>query len=174
MLLTKLKGLNRLLFWRTPIPERFLMKTDWDFSLSVPALPRPAISELQEKWPWVRRIAYDVSPVTPVRFRLATVLWPGESNVDGPEYRRRIGFSESGKLLGYQQLLWLFENQERFPVLLSFFGDVSIDAPGLVVVGEDGEENSPYFHKRNGRWYVGWGQIFKVSFDRRCRVAIDE
>ncbi len=166
--------LSSLLFWRTPPMVRFLAKTDWDFSISVPAQPRPTLAELQGKWPWIHGIGYDVSPVAPVRFRLATVLRNGESVIGGPEYRRRLGFAESGKLLGYQQLFWLFENQEKFPVLLSFFGDISVDAAGLVVIGEDGEENAPYFHKRSGRWYIGWGQVFKVRFDRRCRVAIDE
>ena len=75
-------------------------------------------------------------------FNLATVLRDAaEGSINRPEYERRLASSLS-KLLGYQQLAWLVEHQDKYPVFMDLLGKIYVDFSGLVVVDEDGDRAS--------------------------------
>jgi hypothetical protein len=115
----------------------------------------------------------DYSPAGRVLFRVGTVLRPDEIEIDAPEYERRLIEFGVGRLLGYQHLAWLVENQDQYPILLGLLGEFSIDGPGLVVIAENGDRNIPYICKSKDRWglHWGWPWLRSTKFDRRCRIA---
>ena len=103
-----------------------------ELTICIPARKRPTLQQLQAKWPWIKKIERDTSPEGPVVFNLATVLRDAaEGSINGPEYERRLASSLS-KLLGYQQLAWLVEHQDKYPVFMDLLGKIYVDFWGLV------------------------------------------
>ena len=157
--------------WRRP-RSPILRQVD-DIRIWLPALQRPILVELQAEEPWIRRVEVDVSPTEQVLLRLGTILSPDEDLVSGVEYRNRLIAFGQNRFFGYQQLRWLVDHQDRYPVLLGLLGEVAIDGPGITVVAENGDRNIPYICKTGNRWglHWGWPWLHSTKFDRRCRVA---
>lgn len=129
-------------------------------AISIPALPRPTLAELRKKYPWIREekgIERDTSPIEASILQLGTVLEnnKNEDYIDGVEYWRRLKSMRG--LMGYQHALWLLEHQDEYPPDL-FGENISIDFPGLIVVGSDDCRNFPFLvGARNGkRWFLSW------------------
>lgn len=125
-----------------------------EFTVTIPALSRPTIEELQLEFYWIKSIERDSSPTEAVTLRLGTVLRAGENSINGQEYERRL-VSVTG-LLGYQQIKWLVDHQDEHPVFKALLGEIYIDGPGLVVVGSDGSRNFPCLSGGGGRWSLYW------------------
>lgn len=153
---------------RTPI----LWQTD-DIHIWLPALEKPILVELQAEASWIRSIRNDVSPTEQVLLHLGTILLPHEAFVNGIEYEKRLLPFGTSRLFGHQQLRWLVDNQDRYPILLGLLGEMIIDGPGLVVVAENGDRNIPYICKSGARWglHWGWPWLHSTKFDRHCRIA---
>jgi len=129
-----------------------------ELTLRIPALPRPTLAELREKFPWIREeegIERDTSPAEAVTLNLGTVLREGEGSVGGAEYERRLQ-PKLDILLGYQQAEWLVAHQNQFPELMALLGKVYIDFPGLVVVRADGRRLVPDLDQGGRRWGLYW------------------
>jgi len=127
-----------------------------ELSLALPALPRPTLEEIQERYPSIRSIERDTSPEHPVTLVLVTLLRPKELLVVNPEYDRRLARLRSS-LLGYQHLHWLLEYQAELPSLMALFGKVHIDFPGIRVVHKNGILLAPScLPSVGGRWYGDW------------------
>jgi len=126
-----------------------------EFTLEIPARPRPTLEELQKEYPWIKSIE-DTSPEGPVRLKLITVLRPGESSIGGKEYEQRLVPIENDAL-GYQQLNWLIDNQDKVPAAVR--GKFYIDFPGLVVVHGDGSRFVPFASRGGERWDRYWGWL---------------
>ena len=128
-----------------------------ELALQIPALPRPTLAELREKFSWIRAengIERDTSPTEAVTLRLGTVLRADEKSIGGEEYeRRRVSLTG---LHGYQQAAWLVEHQDEFPEVMALLGKVYIDFPGLVVASADGDRNFPYLYRVGKRWDLRW------------------
>ena len=122
-------------------------------NITIPALPRPTLKELQEKWPWIQSIESDRSPEEAVTLELDTVLKKGENYISGMEYERRI---KDIPVLGYQQALWLFEHQDKYPKFKKLCGKIYIDFLGLMVLHGDGYRYFPCLVGFGERWYLHW------------------
>src|SRR5271170_7934194 len=85
-----------------------------EFTFEIPARPRPTLKELQEKYSLIKSIEPDSSPTGSVTLRLVTVLRPGENSIGGKEYEQRLAPIKDDAL-GYQQLNWLIDNQDKVP-----------------------------------------------------------
>ena len=126
-----------------------------EFTVQIPALVRPTLTELQEKYPWIDRIESDTSPTEAVRLELGTVLRPDEERIDSKEYQLRRA-PLAGRLHGYQQLVWLVKNQDEHPAFKALLGLIYIDGPGMVVVRADGSRYFPYLDEYGRRWGLHW------------------
>ena len=128
-----------------------------DTVIPIPALPRPTLTELRSKFPWIREengIERDDSPTEAVVLSLGTVLTPSEKQIGGKEYEgRRLGLAGC---LGYQHGLWLVEHQDEYPAFEALLGQVYIDLTGLVVVRADGGRYFPCLGQYGERWYLYW------------------
>jgi len=171
-IVNKLGGMDgalRFLSGETAVKtEDFFHEAD-EFTVRIPALPRPTLKALQAKFSWVKSIERDTSPETAVTLRLGTILRPDEDRVNGTEYELRL-VSVTGPL-GYQQAEWLVAHQDAFPGLTALLGKVYIDFPGLVVVRAFGCRFFPYLFRVGGRWDLRWPRV-EDGFDRRGRVAL--
>ena len=84
-------------------------------AITIPALARPTLEELQAQYSWIKSIERDNSPTEAVKLSLATVLRPDETEaISGVEYERRLT-SKLDLIFGYQQAKWLVEHQDEFP-----------------------------------------------------------
>ena len=143
------------------------------FTLQIPALPRPTLAELREKFPWIREekgIERDTSPTDAVTLRLGTVLCEGEDLIGGTEYERRLQ-PKQDILLGYQQAAWLVAHQDEFPAFMALLGKIYIDFPGLVVVRADGSRDVPCLPRGGRRWRLRWVWL-EGGVLRSGRVAV--
>ncbi|MBI4086185.1 MAG: hypothetical protein HY433_03030 [Candidatus Liptonbacteria bacterium] len=64
-----------------------------ELTIQIPALARPTLAELREKYSWIREengIERDTSPTEAVTLKLGTVLRPDEERINGAEYERRL------------------------------------------------------------------------------------
>jgi hypothetical protein len=132
-----------------------------ELSIPIPALPRPTLYELRNKYPQIEAkggIERDDSPTTAVTLKLGSVLIPGEEeNVDGMIYEQRLLIPRRrGLLLGHQQAIWVMEHQQEFPELIQLLGKIYIDFPGLIVVRSDGSRDVFCLRSFGKRWYLGW------------------
>ncbi|MGB7957611.1 MAG: hypothetical protein WCF77_02095 [Minisyncoccia bacterium] len=150
--------------------ESFLRNTG-ELTICIPARKRPTLQQLQAKWPWIKKIERDTSPEGPVVFNLATVLRDAaEGSINGPEYERRLASSLS-KLLGYQQLAWLVEHQDKYPVFMDLLGKIYVDFSGLVVVNGHDSRFVPCGHRNGERWDAYWDWL-SINFHRSGRLAV--
>lgn len=150
--------------------ESFLRNTA-ELVIRIPALKRPTLAQLQAKYSWIKKIERDTSPEGPVTLNLATILRDAaEGSVNGPEYERRIAASLS-RLLGYQQLAWLIEHQDEYPIFMALLGKIYIDFSGLVVVRGGGRRLVPFGYRGGARWGAHWRWLGS-NFDQRGRVAV--
>ncbi len=136
--------------------------------IQIPALPRPTLAELREKFPWIRGengIERDISPEGAVTLVLGTVLREGEPSISGLEYERRLALV-SRPLFGYQQLAWLVEHQDEHPVFKALLGQIYIDGPGLVVVIDDGVRYFPSLDQIGKRWNLDLHWIGRGLYSR--------
>ncbi len=136
-------------------------------NISIPALPRPTLKELQAKWPWIQSIESDRSPEEATTLELDTVLNEGESYISGSEYESRI---KDIPVLGYQQGIWLVEHQDEFPEFKKLAGKIYIDLPGLIVPDGDGYRRFPCLNGDGERWGLFWGWVGR-GLDSRGRLA---
>ena len=139
-----------------------------EFTVQIPALPRPTLAQIQAAWPFVKDIESDVSPTEAVTLRLGTVLQPHEPSITGPEYEQRLR-TISG-CWGLQQGLWLRDHQDDHPAFKALIGQIYIDLTALIVVDEDGSRWFPYLGGRDRRWDVDWDR-FDGGLAQRGRVA---
>ncbi len=143
---------------KEPRWEKYFRETA-EFSVQIPALTRPTLAELREKFLWIRAengIERDVSPEGEVTLVLGTLLRLGESSISGQEYERRVALV-SRPFLGYQQLNWLVEHQDEHPALMALLGQIYVDGPGLVVVdGDNSDRRFPYLVRYGERWHLYW------------------
>jgi hypothetical protein len=150
--------------------ETFLRETG-ELSITIPALPRPTLKQLQAKNSWIKKIERDTSTEGPVTLNLATVLRDATENpINGKEYERRLAPSLF-RLLGYQHLEWLIAHQDEYPAFMVLFGKVYIDFSGLVVVHGNGFRSVPYGSQNGRRWDAYWSWLDN-GFDRSGRVAV--
>ena len=138
-------------------------------SISIPALPRPTLEELQKRFSWIKSIERDTSPTEAIILNLATVLRPSDDRISGKEYEARINL-KLDLILGYQQALWLVEHQDEFPEFMKLLGKIYIDFSGLVVVVRHGRRNISYLVLYGKRWSLFWAW-FGGDFRRAGRVA---
>lgn len=160
--------------------KRYLRKENpWDLdffretgevAIQIPALPRPTIEQLQEKFSWIKSIERDTSPVEAIVLNLGTVLYPNEERIDDTEYERRIA-PKIAVSLGYQHARWLAEHQDAFPDFMALLGKIYIDFPGLVVVRAVGYRYFPRLSWGGRRWALYWGWVGD-GLDRYGRVAL--
>ena len=151
-------------------PYNFLRPTG-EFSIEIPALPRPTLEQLQAKYSWIKKIDRDISPTGPITLTLATVLGANEnSSINGKEYERRLQPSVS-RLLGYQHWEWLMEHQNEYPAFMALLGKIYIDFPGIVVVDGVGNRYVPFGDRDGKRWDTYWYWLSN-DFDQYGRVAV--
>lgn len=141
-----------------------------ELAIQIPALPRPTLEGLQEKYSWVKKIERDTSVAMAATLRLKSVLAADEKNINGGEYEKRIA-PKLNVALGYQHAEWLVQHQDEFPELMALLGKVYIDFPGLVVVNAGGSRAFPCLGQRGGRWSVRWGWVGD-GFDQDGRVGV--
>ena len=141
-----------------------------ELTLSIPALPRPTLQELQAKFSWIKSIERDTSPTDAVILKLGTVLRPDEERVNGTEYERRLVL-KPGLCLGYQQAVWPTEHQDEFPAFMALLGKIYIDFSGLVVVDGDGRRRVPCLVRLGLRWHLHWGWL-GADLDQSGRLAV--
>ena len=147
-----------------------------DVAVEIPALARPTLEELREKFSWIREengIELDNSPTEAITLSLGTVLRPDEERIDGDEYARRRILIPT---LGHQQATWLVANQDK-PELVAFkalCGKAYIDFPALIVVSAGGNRLFAYLDGYGGRWFLRWdrvgnglGQVGRVASARK-------
>lgn len=139
-------------------------------TIEIPALPRPTLSDVQKKYPWVKKIEKDVSLEELVVLELATVLPGGEDDINGEEYEKRLAVL-GDRLLGYQHREWLLEHQDEFPALKPLLGKIYIDFPGIIVVSVGGDRDYPYAIQIGDRWDDFWDWIGR-GFCSSGRVAV--
>lgn len=143
-----------LIFGRHEATEDFLRETS-DLTITLPALKRPTLEELQEQYSWIKAIERDTSPETPVTLTLATALKPREQSIEGSEYERRLA-PKQDILLGFQHRQWLLEHQDEYPAFKALLGKVYIDFPGIVVRHDVGTRCVPYCYRDDTRWDGHW------------------
>ncbi len=144
-----------------------------ELTIQIPALARPTLEQLQEKYSWIREengIERDTSPIEAVTLKLGTVLHPDEEKINGTEYEKRIA-PKLSICLGYQQVLWLVEHQEEFPEFMALLGKAYIDFPGLVVVSAHGDRRFPCLNRDGERWDLGWRWV-DDDLNQDGRVAV--
>ncbi len=144
-----------------------------EFSVQIPALPRPTLAELRVDFPWIREkdgIERDCSPTTAVTMKLKTVLGADETSpINGAEYERRLA-SHLSDLHGYQQLKWLVQHQDEHPAFKALLGKIYLDGPALVVVDEGGRRGFPYLSQSGVRFGLDWRSV-GFGFHSYGRVA---
>lgn len=112
-----------------------------EITVEIPALPRPTLEELQEKFPWIKSIRRDSSPTEVVTLKLG--------------YERRL-VSSPNMVLGYQQAVWLIEYQDKIFSLTALLMRNYVDFSGLAVVDELGDLSVLCLRNDNGRWGLYW------------------
>ena len=143
-------------------------------AMPLPDLQRPTLEQLQKMYPFIASIKWDNSPVDPVTFRLGTILQGREKKISSAEYvSRLVPLQEGGELLSYQHLQWAVDHQEEQPGLMALLGQISIDGPGLVVVGRDNISYFPQLHEDDKwpRWRLYWKKFDGFFRDRRFARA---
>lgn len=141
-----------------------------DFTIQLPALPRPTVEELQTRWSWIREIKSNLSPTQPVTMELGTLLHTDEEKISGNEYHSRRG---STPYLGFQQGVWLVDHQDD-PELAAFRalrGKVYIDLIGLEILDWGGGRDFPDLDVVGGRWSLNWRSTENDDLSRVGRVA---
>jgi len=136
----------------------------------IPALPRPTLAELKNKYSWIKSIERDTSETKEVKLSLISVLKKGEDYISGKEYEKRMPKG----LLGFQHLEWFIEHQSEFPELLEQANDNNfwyIDFLGLVVVLDSGRRCVPYGCQNGKRWDAYWHWL-SSGFGQYGRVAV--
>ncbi|MBI2035667.1 MAG: hypothetical protein HYT12_03210 [Candidatus Liptonbacteria bacterium] len=124
-------------------------------SITIPALPRPTLGELQSRYGWMRSVD-DSSTTEEATLVLGTVLRSGEDSIgDVVEYERRLA-PLAGKLLGFQHAEWLVANQDRFPKLAKVLGKVYIDFPGIFAVDGGDDRSVPCLELHDERVCLHW------------------
>lgn len=140
---------------RNPFGDFF--RETGEFTIKIPALKRPTLEELQEKYNWIKSIERDISPEGPLTLTLGTVLLPSENRIDGKEYKRRLVFVPSAPL-GLQHRDYMLDHQDN-PELAPFnayLGEFYVDFPGIIVVHGDGDPALPYVDDGGKRCDGGW------------------
>jgi hypothetical protein len=141
--------------------------------IEIPALPRPALEQLQLERHWIQSIERDTSPTESVTLILGTVMRPAkERRISGRTYQDRIK-PRLGVALGYQHARWLIEHQHEFPDLMALLNEVYIDFVGLVVVGEWDVRYYSYMERMGDkeRFGLGWDWLFNYLLPAG-RIAI--
>lgn len=153
-----------------------LFRDTGELSIPIPALSRPTLEELREKFPGIKEdggIERDDSPIEAGVLKLGTVLLPEEiedgESITGKKFERRI-LPKRYALYGYQHGTWFVEHQDESPALKPLLGRVYILLPGLVVVGVGGRRLMFCLNYDGERWYLYWS-FLADGVDSNVRVA---
>lgn len=136
------------------------LRSTGEFTVTIPALPRPTLRRLQVKYPSmnIASIERDCSPTEVVTMNLATVLSPNEMKLvarcGGAEYERRLA-SCLNDLHGLQQLEWLVDHQDEHPAFKALLGKIYVDGPAIVVYA-CGSRCVPVLGSGGWRWRLLW------------------
>jgi hypothetical protein len=139
-------------------------------NITIPALKKPTLKEIQKDYPFIKKIEKDTSPTRAISVALTTLLEGDEDYINGEEYTNRRKPHEK-VLLGYQHLKWLLEDQEKFPSLKALVGKIYIDCPGIIAVNGDGDRVFPCAGGDGSRFGVGW-RWTGGRLDRRGRLLV--
>jgi hypothetical protein len=141
-----------------------------EFTIEIPAIPRPTIKELQAEEPLIESVELDKSPEGPLTLKLGTVLrWNEKHSIHGAEYERRL-VSNLDAALGYQHREWLLKHQHEFPIFMGLLEECYIDFPGIVVIHPALGRRIPYC-RRLGLSWSGYWHAFEDRFISFGRVA---
>ncbi len=143
-----------------------------EFTVNVPALPRPTLAHLRAKFDQVDSIERDTSATDALTLTLGTVRHPSEEAISVDEYEIRIA-PKSGASLGYQHALWIEENQDQFLELKKLVGKIYIIFSGFVMVRSNSSRNSPELMGGTERWKFVWHWLVG-DFTPAGRIAIEK
>lgn len=163
-----LRSFHDVLLGNAEIKMLEFWRTLEDLQIRIPALKQPTLGDLRQQFDWIKKIESDASPTDALTLQLGTVLLSDENSIVGTEYERRCGLRQGW--LGFQQAIWLVNNQDKFPALMAFLGKVYINFPGLVVVDASGERIFPCLIMIGERWYLDWSWT-GYDLNRDGRVA---
>lgn len=136
--------------------------------ITIPALKRIPLKELQKKYSWIKGIEKDDSTEKAVIMDIKNIGTNG--NATGKDVEA------VGSNLGIQHMLWLYDNQDDFPEL---FAEAEKENwwyllfPATIVVDEDGSRSVPCLFQSGTRWDGNWGWL-DDSFDSDGRVAVGQ
>jgi hypothetical protein len=152
--------------------------------IEIPALARPTIEEIREKYPWIRSIKYDNSPVKPVTLVLGTVARSGEIFTTVTEHQERLR-SVNG-ILGYQHAVWILANKDKFldgdywcSFSKEFRFKIYMEFSGIRVIGNGGFTNERYpclVGDDKNIWMLVWFGIhwhYRDLTSSDSRIALD-
>ena len=143
-----------------------------EVSIKLPALPRPALDELQERFSWIKAIEQDTSPEESVIFTLATVLHNNEVRIGGELLMFRLA-SRLESLLGYQHFRWILDHGAEYPEFMALLGKVYIDFPGITVQDECGIRHFVCYRMGSRNQLNCWCRL-DAGFSENGRVACVE
>ncbi len=143
-----------------------------EVSIRMPALSRPALDELQDRFPWIKAIEQDTSLEESVSFTLATVLRTNETRIGGEVLMLRLASIPRG-LLGYQHLRWLLDHEAECPEFMALLGKVYIDFPGIIVLDPSGIRHVASCRMK-GRHRLNCWCRYDCGFNEYGRVACVE
>lgn len=122
--------------------------------ITIPALKRIKLKDLQKKYPWIEEIESDTSTEKAVTLNIRMF----GNYATGKE----IEALESN--LGVQHMLWVVEHQDELPELLATAKKEEwwyLFFPATIVVDRDGDRRVPFCNSGGGRWggrwdWLGW------------------
>lgn len=117
--------------------------------ITIPALKRIKLKDLQKKYPWIEEIESDTSTEKAVTLNIRMF----GNYATGKE----IEALESN--LGVQHMLWVVEHQDELPELLATAKKEEwwyLFFPATIVVRRDGNRYVPYCFSVGGRWGGNW------------------
>lgn len=134
--------------------------------ITIPALKRISLKELQEKYFWIKKIERDVSTEEPVTLDILKL----RNQATGKE------LESVGSNLGFQHMLWLLDHQDEFPELLTQAKKEDwwyLLFPATIVVLEGGSRGVPCLGQGGARWCGDWYWLDN-SFVSSGRVAVGQ
>ncbi len=147
-----------------------ILRDTGELRIKIPALPHPTLKEIQQKSSWIRSISYDRSPTKAVTFNTGTILLPNEDRVSRYEFENRMASSKPNLILGYQQAIWLIENQDELPEFKKLLCKIHIYFSGLAAIDDRDGLVVPCLKELDERWSLFWG-LYGDDFNQYERLA---
>jgi hypothetical protein len=155
----------------SPAKKQGMFEVSGAFSVSIPALPRPTLAEIQRRFCWIQEILVDVSPTSEVSFGLARPLYSGEAFLRRESYEERLGFLPAGTALGFQHACWLVEYQDDHLWFRNFPDRVLVDFPGFTAGHTNNGCVSPFLSRAGECWTMGF-RWTGADLNQRWRTAL--